>query len=696
MRRSSVYSPSLIRPTRLAVLVSLLAGLVVFLLLRLAEQPEVERLTQDRRLAVLNTAVTLRSRLEGQLNLTLQLTRGMTSLIAARGWLSDDDFRRVSIDLSRNLPHVRNVAIAHGTVIRQVYPLQGNESTLGVDYRTVPGQWPEIQRVIKERRDVLVGPVDLIQGGQALIQRTPIYALDDNGEPVGEFLGLVAMVISMDELFAEVGLNAEGLPVALALRRLEPVDGGPHRHLFGRPDIFTDNPVVVDVLLPGARWQLGAIPREGWDVSPPGKTLLSILVVMAAALAALGAYLGTNFLTLRADAVARLAESERRLREAQRLAGMGAWEWQSATNEFYWSGEVYRILGCPQDGRQLTLNDYLDRIHPDDRPMVMTEIDSALGGGKELLIEHRAIRASDRREIWVQVHGGIQQAGEGPPGTLLRGVIADITARRDQETERQAMVERLQRSNDELEQFAYVASHNLQEPLRMIGSYLQLLQRRYKGKLDRDADEFIQYAVEGALRMRSQIIDLLAFARLHSEGKPPAPTDTLHLVQESLAILQPRITETAAVVDVGDLPVVLADGGQLEAVFVNLLSNALKYSRPDTAPKVSVSATQDGRWWQFRVRDNGIGVAGDDHERVFRIFHRLNLPGQADGTGIGLAFCRRIIERHGGQIWMESGGLDGAGTTVAFTLPAVLAADPVPLPVPLPLPESGQGVAPTE
>lgn len=668
MSRPSSYAPSLMRPTLTSVLLSALAGLFVFLVLRVAEQPEIDRLMQARRVAVLDTATTLRSRLEGQLNITLQLTRGLTSFIAAQGRLTDDDFRRIAVDLSRNLPHLRNLAVAYGTTISQIHPVKGNESAVGIDYRNLPGQWPEVSRVISERKAVLVGPIDLIQGGRGLIQRTPIFALDKNGDPSAEYIGLVSMVINADALFAQVGLSAPDLTVQYSLRRVDGVTSQPLQILYGDPALFDQQPVVLDVFLPGARWQLAAVATGGWAAPVPGHQLLRMLEVLATVLTVLGVYVSNNFLRMRSDATTRLADSERRLREAQRMAGMGAWEWVPETDEVYWSDEVYRIFGHPQDDSPARFSSYVSHIHPEDLQDVMAGLDAVRAGHGEWNVEHRAVRA-DGREVWVHVRGNV----ESQPGQplLLRGVITDVTARHDQEVERQHMVERLQRSNDELEQFAYVASHNLQEPLRMIGSYLQLLQRRYKGKLDRDADEFIEFAVEGATRMRRQIIDLLAFSRLHSEGQPLVEVDTLSITQDAISTLSSRIAESGAKIEVGDLPVIQADPTQMEAVFLNLIGNALKYARPTVPPHVRIEAVRNGRAWQFSIRDNGIGVPEQDRERVFRIFHRLNAPG-VEGTGIGLAFCRRIIERHDGHIWLEATGLDDAGTSVLFTLPAVV------------------------
>jgi len=226
----------------------------------------------------------------------------------------------------------------------------------------------------------------------------------------------------------------------------------------------------------------------------------------------------------------------------------------------------------------------------------------------------------------------------------------------------------LQRSNTEFEQLAYVASHDMQEPLRKIASYLQLLSQRYQGQLDADADEFIGYAVDGAKRMQALINDLLAFSRVGTKAKPFAPTDCMRIVRTALADLQFAIEECGARVDIGDLPMVMGDATQLSQLFRNLISNAIKFHR-DEPPVVRMCAEPAGAFWRFTVSDNGIGIAAEYFERIFVIFQRLHGRGQYAGTGIGLAICKKIVERHGGRIEVRS--VVGEGSAFVFTLPAL-------------------------
>jgi signal transduction histidine kinase len=226
----------------------------------------------------------------------------------------------------------------------------------------------------------------------------------------------------------------------------------------------------------------------------------------------------------------------------------------------------------------------------------------------------------------------------------------------------------LERRNKELEDFAYVASHDLQEPLRIIASYLQLLSRRYDDKLDDDGRRFISYAVDGATRMRDLINDLLSYSRLGTRGLPFAPTDCEEVLQDVLDNLQLVIEENSAVITHDPLPTVKGDTHQLMQLLQNLLSNAVKF-HGEESPRIHLTAQRQNGFWQFSVRDNGIGIDPQFFERIFVIFQRLHAKGEYPGTGIGLAICRKIVERHNGRIWVES--QPGQGTTFYFTLPAL-------------------------
>jgi signal transduction histidine kinase/DNA-binding LacI/PurR family transcriptional regulator len=229
--------------------------------------------------------------------------------------------------------------------------------------------------------------------------------------------------------------------------------------------------------------------------------------------------------------------------------------------------------------------------------------------------------------------------------------------------------EELVQSNQELEQFAYVASHDLQEPLRMVTSYLQLLKRRYGGQLDEAADEFIEFAVDGASRMQQLINALLMYSRIGTKGEPPVPIASEKALNQALLNLQVAIEEKQAIITYDELPIVVADELQLAQLFQNLVGNAIKFHREGVKPEVHIGARREGHMWQFCVRDNGIGIEPRHFDHLFELFRRLHARDEYPGTGIGLAVCKKIADRHGGRIWVESE--PELGSTFFFTLPAI-------------------------
>ncbi|OVE85129.1 PAS domain-containing sensor histidine kinase [Natronolimnobius baerhuensis] len=234
-------------------------------------------------------------------------------------------------------------------------------------------------------------------------------------------------------------------------------------------------------------------------------------------------------------------------------------------------------------------------------------------------------------------------------------------------TDRYQYQQQLEASNERLQQFAYVASHDLQEPLRMVTSYLQLLENRYGDELDEDAEDFIEFAVDGARRMEAMIEGLLAYSRVETQGKSFESVSLEAVLEDVLTDLEIQINETGAEITAESLPTVDGDASQLRQLFQNLLDNAITYSGEET-PQVSIGAQREGDEWVISVSDDGIGIDPDETDRVFEVFQRLHSHEEYSGTGIGLALCKRIVERHGGEIWVSSA--PGDGSTFSFTLPA--------------------------
>jgi signal transduction histidine kinase/CHASE3 domain sensor protein len=339
------------------------------------------------------------------------------------------------------------------------------------------------------------------------------------------------------------------------------------------------------------------------------------------------------------------------------------------------SDVVYRMSPDWSEMRQLRGREFLadtetpsgtwlqKYIHPDDQSRVMAVINEAIRTQLVFELEHRVLRV-DGSLGWTFSRAVPLKDANGEI-TEWFGAATDITERKRAEEALALKAQELARSNADLEQFAYVASHDLKEPLRAVGGCVRLLQRRYGGKLDDRADEFIHHAIDGATRMEGLIDGLLAFSRVGTRGGKFEAVECEKALDTALRNLAVAIQESDAVVSQDPLPTVSADASQMVSLFQNLIGNALKFRRV-APPRIHVRAQSDGTHWRFAVRDNGIGIDSQYFGRIFGIFQRLHTRREYPGTGIGLAICKKIVERHGGRIWVESAA--GEGTTFYFTL----------------------------
>lgn len=315
-----------------------------------------------------------------------------------------------------------------------------------------------------------------------------------------------------------------------------------------------------------------------------------------------------------------------------------------------------------RDRRWLIGRPFMIHLTPDTRPVFFEHLDRIFRSHARDSCE-LTLQNPKGTHTYVQFKSVVAHENQQ---TYCRSVMVDITERKQAQERLAQYMEELKRSNAELEQFAYVASHDLQEPLRTVSSYVQLLERRYKNKLDGDADEFIHYAVDGAKRMQTLINDLLALSRIGRKQSKLTQVDCNELVAQVLTDLQVAIEQNQATISYDPLPTITGDPTQLAQLFQNLLGNAIKF-RGEYPPRVHISAQEKDTEWQFTVSDNGIGMVPDQIERVFKVFQRLHSRLEYPGTGIGLAICKKIIELHGGRIWAES--QPGEGSAFHFALP---------------------------
>jgi PAS domain S-box-containing protein len=364
-----------------------------------------------------------------------------------------------------------------------------------------------------------------------------------------------------------------------------------------------------------------------------------------------------------------LRASEEWHRMAVEVMELGTWVWDLRSHQITWSDQFRTMFGLTSES-VLTYEAMIQTVHADDRQDLEVSIRRSLETGDSYDVEHRVIWP-DGSEHWIASRGRVRCNAEGV-AEGMQGTILDVTERkagRDSIRERPGLdrtAAELMRSNADLQQFAYVAAHDLQEPLRMVSSYTQLLAKRYTGRLDTDADEFIALAVDGAQRMQLLISDLLTYCQVGTAGHAFSETSASDALALALQNLRGAIEDSGASVTQDRLPMLVADRAQLVQLFQNLVGNALKY-RGTEPPRVHVSAKRNrAREWVFSVRDNGLGIEPKYFKKIFLMFQRLHGREEFSGTGIGLSLCKKIVERHGGRIWVKSAAVGGSTFYIAL------------------------------
>jgi PAS domain S-box-containing protein len=370
-----------------------------------------------------------------------------------------------------------------------------------------------------------------------------------------------------------------------------------------------------------------------------------------------------NDITAQREAEARVRESEELYRQTFQLAASGIAHVGLDGRFLQVNRSLCDILGYSE--AELVGRSVKEVSHPDDKDLTDRERARVHEGELDAVRFEKRYLRKDGAPVWVELAVALARDPHGHPQYEI-AMFDDITERKNAEAALKEAHEELKRSNSELEQFAYVASHDLQEPLRMVSSYTQLVMKRYGERLDGDAREFMNYVVDGAARMKQLIEDLLAYSRVGTKGKEFKATPVESALRRALTNLRAAIEESGAEVTHDPLPTVSADEVQLAQLFQNLVGNALKFRGPEKT-KIRIEAREHPAEWEFAVKDNGIGIEKQYFERIFMLFQRLHTKGDYPGTGIGLAICKKVVERHGGRIWVESE--PGKGSSFNFTLP---------------------------
>ncbi|MBI5162971.1 MAG: PAS domain S-box protein [Magnetospirillum sp.] len=768
---TAAISTGIVAALGLAVLIVLAA--IAF------DRVQTERYRQQSRTEVDEHLARFRTRIEAEINARIMLVDSLAAFAAANPNLTSAAFDSFAGALLQQRDGIRALQLAPGATVTYVVPLKGNEASVGHDLLADPQRAELVRRAIATRRLVLTDPVQLRQGGLAVVGRRPVFLGADEGADGRDLWGLAIVVLDVPPLLAQAGLAG---PVADGLSLT--IRGGSGAVFFGDAATVAKDAVTAEILFPSGQWTIAALPDGGWPQGWPGRAGLIVLTATAVLLVWAATAIITRLAAINGRALAVARESQARFhslfdgafqligtttpdgtltaanRTACDMVGVAGEDivgrkfWDTP----WWSHDAEQVerlkagIAAAAAGRLVRFE--ASHRRPDGSTMwvdfSVKPVSESAGKIEELLVEGRDITERKAAELAIEerealyyqmflsntaikllidpASGAIVDANEGAvkfygytrerligmpiwaintlspdelrvemaaaaaedrnyfrfrhrlasgevrrvevlsgPVTrggraLLHSIIHDVTDRDRFEAE-------LARSNAELEQFAYVASHDLREPLRMVSGFVGLLDKRYGERLDQEGREMIAFALDGTRRMDRLILDLLEYSRVGRHQRPMEAATVDSLIAAALTQLGATIAECGARVSVDAGPcAVMADAGEIVRVVVNLVGNALKYRRADAVPEIRIATEDLGDMVAVQVGDNGIGIAAEFFERIFLIFQRLHGRDRYEGTGIGLALVKKIVERHGGCVAVESAG-ENLGSTFSFTLP---------------------------
>ncbi|MAN85428.1 MAG: hypothetical protein CL555_00720 [Algoriphagus sp.] len=377
----------------------------------------------------------------------------------------------------------------------------------------------------------------------------------------------------------------------------------------------------------------------------------------------------TQDITARKKAETDLADQRQRLTNVIEGTGAGTWEWNVQTGETQYNETWANIIGYTlEELAPLSIQTWIDFAHPEDLEQSNQELEKCFRGETESYESECRMKHKDGRWVWVLDRGKVFSWTKDGKPLMMFGTHVDITEKKLREEEIKRTNLQLQSANEELKSFASVASHDMKEPLRMISSFLQLLEKMYENVLDEKGIQYIRFAVDGSKRLSQLIDDMMEYAQIGFDPSKLSKVDLNSVVEEVIQLKQKVIEENNAIVEVSPLPDILGIRSPIKSVFINLISNALKYQKKNVQPVVKIYSTKEGSDYRITVEDNGIGIDKEYYQKIFNIFKRLHTKDEYPGTGIGLAICKKVVSQHGGKIWLDSE--PGKGSTFHFLLRA--------------------------
>jgi PAS domain S-box-containing protein len=637
---------------------------ISFLITQFLTYKEVELYRSYEENSTIEQANLIEKRISNGLSAAITAARTLEFIESRYG--TENEFEEVAKKILADNPNLDVIQLLKGGEIIQVYPLEGNEPVLGYDILEDPTRSQEAIKARDNKDIFFAGPFELKQGGVGIVGRLPIFK--DN-----EFWGFSAVIIYL-ETFKEIIDSSIGNQdqFYVQLSKVNPYTNSTEYFLLQEDEAqFTG--FREDIFIDWGEWSLTVILRKSEALS---KVYLAftlrfifslILGVVAWFLAKQPAMLEEKVL----QQSQRLALSNERFKYATRATSDAIWDWDFKSGEVYRSKNFEKLFGF----KRATLNSSTDfwdsRIHPDDIDRVQRNLKENIASERTYWEQEFRFKKSDGNYAFVIDKGIILRDDKGKPLRII-GATQDISKIKASENSLKEISEQLKErakelelSNEELEKFAYNVSHDLQEPLRMISSFIKLLDKKYGHLLDEKGKQYIHFASEGAITMRQIILDLLDYSMAGNVGQKEKVC--LHEVIEDVKLLHRNsIHQKNAKLIYDQLPEIVASKATIRQLFLNIIDNALKYSSEKREPLIEIKVKESPEFWHFEIADNGIGIAPEFHHQVFNIFQRLHTDDIYKGTGVGLAIAKKIIETHEGKIWVES-ELD-KGTSFMFTI----------------------------
>lgn len=620
----------------------------------------------EYKVRISNEEQRVKARLNELQNSVLFSIRDGISATKTLGYLAQnldvvENFDSIGRQLIENNPHIDVIQYLDSGTIVAVFPLEGNEPVIGYNITKDQLRKEEVEEAFRRKDVYFSGPLNLKQGGVGIVGRYPIF------KKSGELQGFSAAIIKLETLIQNAGLiNSEENPYAIQFSKVDPNTGilTPFLEL---PDSLIYTGAKASLLIPEGKWELSVQLKESRAIKEtlPGIVLRFISALLFGLIAWSFALIPSVLRKKVADQSKDLQLANERFELATKATSDIIWDWDLNSNRTFRSNNFFQIFGYTQD-QNLGNNDFWDSIiHPEDVDQVRENLQESLIGTGSYWAQEFRVKKQSGSYSYVLDKGYIIRDKTGKAIRMI-GATQDITDRKLAELEIIQTNTKLTSANEELKAFAALASHDLREPLRMISSFMDLLDKRYGQNLDDKAKQYIHYAKDGAKRLTLMINDLLDYSKAGFDLSQLEKVDLMELIREVVELKSDIVRGTNATITYENLPQVMGIKVPLKTLFQNLIGNALKYRSIERHPEIIIRSEESKDFWKFSIEDNGIGIESGSLEDIFGIMKRLHSSEKYPGTGMGLATCRKIVSQFHGKIWAES--TPGQGSKMIFTL----------------------------